>query len=429
MVYKHVLLDTNTNDTKYRNYSTYRDRLRVPQPRPIFCTSLFRVCKEVSKEALAFFYSENSFVAAEGFFQRIWGDCYVPQIALNDPSGPTTLYPHSPLVIRMNGTKEIEEKWINPYDWRSPYPTRTIVFAAKHLGTFLARLSHANIWTGGRFDTLRPTPRAVKEAGIAFRFNLRNGENSHLQVSQRTVATIIDALGNFKEFPISPDVIEGRKLDISVTGDIDPNLADELMHSFRSPMQPSHFARDMELLLQEGNARRDDNYLLETAEDLYGFVRYVASNFQYRRLHLVDGWHDDWRKVLELMKVNAEIEENILYFKRYPKEWDCTNSFQRAIESYKGLRYSQPSNDRLAELHVLCGEWHLLRAGYHDARIFSCGGEYRRHRLFCIREALEQFRESLFFSVDHQRYDAPISQKVVEKIQQCEEKLADEEES
>ena len=415
MVYEKVLLVTE-DDTQYRDHPTYNNRPHIPQPRPKLTTSLFTVSKQVSEEALACFYSENGFVVAEGFLHQT-RECYIPMLTLTLDDGSTQLplFRKYALMIRMEGAHEIDERYPSHF-LRFSYPPETIVFAAKHLGLFMAQVSHAKVWASGHFEVLRQAPPAVK-VGLTFNFNLRDGEHGFPQISKRNVDTIMDTLRNFKEFPISPSIVEGGKIAISIAGDIEPKLSTELMHSFRSPMQPQHLARDMELLLQEGNARRDGNYLLMAADGLYDFVRYVASSFQYY-LNLVDQpEHDDWRKVLELTKVDSDIERSILCFKRYFKGHQATVHFREALESYKGLRYSQPSDDRLAQLHVLCGEMYLEIDHDQHESLGTLLSErvYRNRGVLCTIQALGEFREA-------QHYD-PSSQKIVEKIQQCEERL------
>ncbi|MCJ1325026.1 hypothetical protein MMC10_001688 [Thelotrema lepadinum] len=412
LVYEYLLSD---NDTCYPKHPLYGHRLDIARLRPMYCTSLFTVSKQISEEAIEFFY-ENGFVAAEDFFQETQ-NCHIPLITVNGTT-PRIPVQNFVLMISMRGAQEIENRQYMERSSGYSGPKQTIVFAVKHLNLFMAMLPYVQAWRLRNIGPRHMNPPAVKGTSLTFTFGPRTGEYDFPRVSPRSVTTVRDALGRLRDFPTSQDAIEG-KIAMKIDGNIDQKLADDLLNSFRSPMKSSHVADDLEFLLREGNARRDSDQLKDTAHHFYGLVRRAIVDSHNGRYPVESlGGQDDWLMRLELIESDLAVHSSIALFRQFGYLPDYIYHFQGAIERYKALRYSTPSDDRLAEFHFLCGEMYIEYGDKCELIRAMKGQEaHERHKLVCMQEALQEFQIA-------QRYN-PHDQAIAQKIQKYEQILAD----
>ncbi|MCJ1325027.1 hypothetical protein MMC10_001689 [Thelotrema lepadinum] len=373
------LLLGEKNETEYPVKSDYYwDRskeLDLTRPRPIFCTSLFTVSKEVSDETIKYFYHENGFIAVDNFMSECL-DCCIPLITLRDDS-PAAARRQIPseclaLTISMQGAEKIESQ-----HRQYVYRRERIVFAARYLPTFTALLPYVHMWN------LLYQP--VEDIGFTFTFNLKGGRYDFSR--PLITATILGALHGLKDFPKSANIL--GKISHKINGDLSSELADKLMLSFRSPMPMSQVLKDVEFLLREANDWRDYQhqqlriYGENTSDILYWRIEHLLARVPLQGFYSVGPSEDLWRKLGLLV---VDVQKQIGINKSMQHEFGyATLAFHKAINLCKGLQHSKPSNKQIAELHVLLGQVKVDRSEK-EPRDFLKADH--------LREALDAFMEA-----------------------------------
>ena len=347
-IYSHLLEDDNPCyplAVKPTISYLFDDRLRS-RPRPVFCTSLFTVNKQVSAETLEYFYSQNLFVSVEDFMTDC-RNCYFPLITLDNET--TTTMPQIPsqnlaLTIRMEGAGKIDRQFA-PHG----FCKEKIVFSGRHLAMFLVLMSHSPKWTG--------IPEPVDGIGITFTFNLKRGKYNFSLVP-RNIDTIVDAIAMLRDFPKSTNLTGG--IAYSIDGDILDNnreLAKELIDGFLSPFDRQVLCRDISFILREANARRDLGQLPQTVPVLYEGAEQMASRMDHvtHNSHALMDCGPYSLPKSEMLEVHLATLAGSAY-QNVRDFYHAIGAFQRAVAKYKNLQHSAPSHDYFSVLYRICGQ-------------------------------------------------------------------------
>ncbi|MCJ1324675.1 hypothetical protein MMC10_001337 [Thelotrema lepadinum] len=176
----------------------------------------------------------------------------------------------------------------------------------------MAVMPYTEMWTR--------VPRPVASVALTFTFNLKTGRYDFSQTPP-IKADIIDTLTRLRDFPTSKDLIGGRAFNIA--GDPDQELADELLHGFRSPFKLTDLLQAIEFLFREAEARQEKDLgpLTETAEGLYALIlSFLDTARPYTGRHTPASQDRLTMKKLELIDIDIAVQSG-LYYARHGDEY------------------------------------------------------------------------------------------------------------
>ncbi|MCJ1326076.1 hypothetical protein MMC10_002740 [Thelotrema lepadinum] len=216
-------------------------------PRLKFCTSLFTTNKQLSKDALDYFYTENKFVGVECPSSSPTFGCWIGE-----------LIPLALVEIKvLQNTVSLEKNLIMMGNLISRWgekPARSsgtiIVFAARHLRTFAQML---NYWQA-QYDILPQVPAQPLTIDLTMQFNLKSGryDYGYLGTGQGgTISTLVDGLKALRKY-VHPTTTTWRST-LHIRGDLPQDLAKEIDESFQHEITVESLMDTCRIWLRQGN--------------------------------------------------------------------------------------------------------------------------------------------------------------------------------
>ena len=363
VIYSHLLLDSNSSDTRTSIAATQEEEREYVRPK--FCTSLFTVNKQISKESLQYFYGENNFIIARNCFKRTLElvKLLFPTITLKEAGLPMESALHRRTVLMISVAVECE----SPGFKSENVSEEKIVFAARHFALLVGILKTDGIWYQSPKD-------AIESICYNFTFNLSAGQFENARVL-RMKHTFTHTLRSLTPFAMPQGLQE--KIDYSIGGKIDQEQASELLHSLRLPISTTGLLEDFQSLAEEASRKAHEGWIHGSVRLLCHAI--VPREMVWSRIRVLLNPESAIVKAMSL--TSAITVENLgLYLYATNDFQAAAGHFDYAIRIHKSI--GRPSVNMLASLCFFSGQA-LMQEG--------C----KENDLGILQEAIEKFQEAL----------------------------------
>ena len=388
-IYQYLLLGSEVSERFEHDRNAVRSQgivLQIPQ----ISTGLFTVNKQISCEALQYFYQQNAFVAIKAPFGPAFRYCRFLFPCFSwlswgqeeaDLDNRMQCIEKVGLVINW-ASKLLSPRSVNDAEIAALREPQTLVFSIRYLPTAIRILNNEQYpW--------------LPNKKIEMHLNFRLG-SSFCKGYPKFADVIVSSLKNLKTHYIKD---HEPYVWVSISGDIDKGRSDSLLtsklphHSRRDPILNCEWAIEMgDRESRKGNFTQAENY--------YDMIARFLDLWYYPRNH-----ETHLMKQCRELKVQGHLKaaSNCLKAKDY--EWACVRAAM-ACETSHNIYEDEDIDD----------EW--VRMNHQAGRILSEPGDYEREKN--LRRALGVLDEAVFYAGD-----AGLRQDITATIETVETELRD----